>query len=257
VLLRYADFVKELANREHLNVADLNNPVVAALEKAKATDSDLAAKIIPDRVHPGPSGHLLMAGALLKSWNAPTLVTSVEIDAQAKRVVKADKTQLIDPTFEPVLSWTQMDEALPMPVDLNDPVVALAVRSSDFMQTLNQQPLKVTGLSAPRYTLKIGDTEVGTFTREQLAEGINLAAEATPMVEQARRVHDLTIKHNNLHFTRWRQIQVPMEGQTAPKTRRAVADLLDALDAEEAELVKDQRAALRIDAHTYALVPQP
>jgi len=39
-------FVKELAEREHCKVADLNAPVVAALEKAKATNPELAAKII-------------------------------------------------------------------------------------------------------------------------------------------------------------------------------------------------------------------
>src|SRR5436190_6075578 len=53
VLLRYSQFVKELAERQKLSVADLNSPVVAALEKAKATDAELAKKIIPDRVHPG------------------------------------------------------------------------------------------------------------------------------------------------------------------------------------------------------------
>ena len=40
-----------------------------------ALPADLAAKMIPDRVHPGPAGHLLMAAALLKSWNAPATVT--------------------------------------------------------------------------------------------------------------------------------------------------------------------------------------
>src|SRR5438105_8607134 len=52
VLVRYSQFVKELAEREKLSVADLNAPVVVALEKAKATDAEAAKKIIPDRVHP-------------------------------------------------------------------------------------------------------------------------------------------------------------------------------------------------------------
>ena len=38
VLVRYGQFVKELAQKEKLDVADLNASVVAALEKAKATD---------------------------------------------------------------------------------------------------------------------------------------------------------------------------------------------------------------------------
>src|SRR5262245_54976305 len=66
VLVRYSRFVKELSEREKLGVADLNSPIVAALEKAKAADAELAKKIIPDRVHPGSGGHLLMAVELLK-----------------------------------------------------------------------------------------------------------------------------------------------------------------------------------------------
>jgi lysophospholipase L1-like esterase len=89
VLVRYSQFVKQLAEREKLGVADLNSPVVAALEKAKATDAELAKKIIPDRVHPGPGGHLLMAAELLKSWNAPATVSAVEIDARSKKVTVA------------------------------------------------------------------------------------------------------------------------------------------------------------------------
>src|SRR5260370_16003971 len=59
VPVRYGQFVKELADQRGLGVADLNTPVVAALEKAKATDADVAKQIVPDPVHPGPGGHLL------------------------------------------------------------------------------------------------------------------------------------------------------------------------------------------------------
>src|SRR5436309_14985939 len=138
VLVRYSQFIKELAEREKLSVADLNSPVVAALEKAKATDAELAKKIIPDRVHPGPGGHLLMAAELLKSWHAPALVSAVEIDASTKKVADTTRTRVSELKAGDEISWTQFDEALPMPVDLNDPIVALAVKSSDFVQALNQ-----------------------------------------------------------------------------------------------------------------------
>jgi lysophospholipase L1-like esterase len=81
VLVRYGEFVKELGREENLAVADLNGPVVAALEKANKLDAETAKKLIPDRVHPAPGGHLLMAEALLKAWHAPAMVTAVEIDA--------------------------------------------------------------------------------------------------------------------------------------------------------------------------------
>jgi lysophospholipase L1-like esterase len=256
VLVRYSQFVKELAGRERLNVADLNSPVVAALEKAKATDADLAKKIIPDRVHPGPGGHLLMAAELLKSWNAPATVSAVTFNASAKKLPDAKGTKVSNLKIGDDISWTQLDEALPMPVDLNDSVIALAVKSSDFMQALNQQTLKVTGLTAPNYSLKIDGDEIGSFTKEQLAEGINLATLSTPMAKQAAEVHKLTLQHNNAHFQRWRQIQVPLAEYKSPNTQKAVKELLDALDDEEAGIVKQQRAAAQPKPHQFQLSPK-
>src|SRR5882724_13508111 len=256
VLVRYSQFVKELAYREKLNVADLNSPVVAALEKAKSTDAELAKKIIPDRVHPGPGGHLLMAAELLKSWHAPALVSAVEIDASAKKVVDAKKTKASELKTGDAISWTQFDEALPMPVDLNDPIVALAVKSSDFLQALNQQTLKVTGLSAANFDLKIDGDEQGAFTREQLAEGINLATLPTPMAKQAAEVHKLTLQHNNIHFQRWRQIQVPLADGKSPRVQNAARDLMAALDQEEADLLKEQHAAAQPKRHQFQLAPK-
>ncbi|HXT39803.1 MAG TPA: SGNH/GDSL hydrolase family protein [Candidatus Angelobacter sp.] len=256
VLVRYSQFVKELAEREKLGVADLNGPVVAALEKAKATDVELAKKIIPDRVHPGPGGHLLMAEELLKSWNAPALVSAVEINAGAKKVVEAKKTRISELKAGEGISWAQLDEALPMPVDLSDPIVALAVNSSDFLQALDQQTLKVTGLSADSYTLRIDGEDVGEFTKAQLAEGINLATLPTPMAKQAAQVHKLTLQHNNTHFQRWRQIQVPFAENKSPRVQEAARNLMTALDEEEAAEVKKQRDAAQPGRHQFQLAPK-
>src|SRR5437899_1944713 len=256
VLARYSQFVKELAEREKLSVADLNAPIVAALEKAKATDAELAKKIIPDRVHPGPGGHLLMAAELLKSWHAPVLVSAVAIDASSKKVADAKKTGISELKIGDAISWTQLDEALPMPVDLNDPVIALAVKSSDFLQTLNQQTLKMTGLGSANFDLKIDGDEIGSFTKEQLAEGINLATLPTPMVKQAAEVHKLTLQHNNIHFQRWRQIQVPMADGRTPRVQKATQDLMAALDEEEADVLKEQRAAAQPRPHQFQLAPK-
>ncbi len=129
VLVRYGEFVKELAAKQGAGVADLNTGVVAALEKSKAKDPEQAKKIIPDRVHPGPSGHLLMAAELLKAWKAPSTVTDVAIDLPS--TVKATATRVTDLQFEGKITWTQADDALPLPIDLNDPVMALAVNASE------------------------------------------------------------------------------------------------------------------------------
>ena len=252
VLVRYGDFLKQLAAEQKLGLADLNTPVVDALRKANATDPANAAKMLPDRVHPAAGGHLIMAEALLKSWNAPALVTDVEIDAARKEPVRQWNTHIAELHAAKGLSWTQTDEALPMPVDTRDAIGALAVRSSDFMEALNQEPLKVRGLAAGRYSLKIDEEPVGSFTSEQLAAGINLADLPTPMMRQAAEVHALTLRHNNIHTARWRQVQVPMEKDNTPHLLKA----LDALDELEADLIKEQRAAAQPKARRYEVSPE-
>lgn len=251
VLLRYSDFIQELGRGESLTVADLNRPVTAMLQNAKAANNETAQKIIPDRVHPGAAGHLIMAESLLKAWNAPAIVTSVELDAAARKAVKTGNTSVSDLQFGKSIAWTQLDSALPMAIDTADPVMALTVNSSDFMEALNQQPLKVTGLAAGKYTLRIDGEEVGTFSAAELAGGVNLAKYRTPMWGQAAQVHALTLKHNNIHFARWRSLQVPLE---MDKLRGTVPGM-DALDGLETEIVERQRAMAQPVAHKFELAP--
>lgn len=252
VLLRYGDFVKQLAADQKLGLADLNTPVVAALRKANEADPGNAAKILPDRVHPGASGHLLMAEALLESWNAPALVTDVEIDVSRKEPVRQRNTHITDLQAGKALSWTQVDESLPMPINMGDPMIALVVRSSDVVDALDQQPLKIRGLSAGRYTVKIDGDVVGAFTAEQLAGGINLATLPTPMARQAADVHALTLLHNSIHYARWRQIQVPMEKNSATHLLKA----LDSVDDLEGDVLTEQRVAAQTRPRHYEVVPE-
>jgi lysophospholipase L1-like esterase len=254
VLVRYGEFIKELGRDQKLAVADLNGPVVAALERANKLDAENAKKLVPDRVHPAPGGHLLMAEALLKTWQAPAIVTSVQIDAAEPAITSVTNTQVTDLAVSERLSWTQMDEALPMPVDTKDEVMALALRSSDFLEAMDQEPLRVTGLKAARYTLKIDGDTVGAFTKEEWAKGVNLATLPTPMAKQAATVHDLTLRHNVVHFARWRTAGVNLDTLALPATHLQAA--ADALDALETDIVQQQQAAAQPKSHRYELVAE-
>lgn len=252
VLIRYGQFVKELAQKNNLIVADMNAPLVEAIQKAQISDKEFAQKIIPDRIHPSKAGGLLMASVLLKSWNAPVIVTAVELDAASGKIVRADKTEISGFKAGKKISWTQTDEALPLPIDTGDKTVALIVGLSDIIENLDRQSLKVTNLSAPRYVLEIDGEEIGSWTKEELAKGFNLAVLKTPMLKQAMAVHLLTEQHNKVHFARWREFQVPFEKENLA----AAPKVLSALDATETELVKRQRAAAQPTPHRYELIPQ-
>ena len=260
VLVQYGDFVKSLAPAYGATVADFNTPVAAMLRKAKDADPALAQKIIPDRVHPSYAGHLVMAEALLKAWNAPAVVTSVQIDAAKKKVVHTDNTQVSDLKTVGGITWTQTDRALPMPVDTSDPTTQLSLKSSDFIQMLDQEPLQVTGLKPGSYTLTIDDSEVGDFSAQDLAAGVNLATLPTPMFSQAMEVKQLTQKHDDQHFHRWRDIQVPEQDTKNAAMRQAIPAYLAALDSEEADTVAARHAAAQPKPHHYdltAAAPEP
>lgn len=244
VLLRYGQYIRELAAREHFQTADLNTPVTEMLAKAKDRDAAQSQKIIPDRVHPGPSGHLIMAECLLKAWRAPAVVSDVEID---HGTVMASANTTISGMNG--LTWTQMDASLPMPVDLKDPLTQLAVSSSDFFAALDQETLRVRHLDPGTYELKIDGDGVGDFTAAQLESGINLAELATPMSKQAAEVHALTLKHNNVHFFRWRTLQTVLE-----KDGFDAAHAETSLDILEEQIIAAQRMAAQPKPHRYELI---
>jgi lysophospholipase L1-like esterase len=253
VLLRFAAWLRDLAAREELTVADLNTGVVDALQRARDKDAPQAAKIIPDRIHPGASGHLLMAEGLLEAWGAPALVASVEIDAAAKSLTRSAGTTVsaLEGSASGV-SWTQTDAALPLPIDWKDPLIKLAVDSSDVLQRLDQEPLTVTGLAAGNYSLTIDGMAAGSFTAAQLAAGINLAQLPGPMLKQAMDVWQLTNLHNNIHTARWRTVQVPLQKYTLNKADAAQS----ALDALEEEITGLQHAAALPKPHKFAVTQQ-
>jgi len=251
VLIRYGEFLKELAGKEGAAVVDLNTSVVAALKRAVEIDAAGAQDLIRDRVHPGPAGQLLMAEALLKAWNARAVVSAVELDAGSGQVVKEENAKVDALKVNGTLSWTQHDRALPMPVDLKNTVIALAVKASDVEQALNQQTLKVSGLDKSRYALKIDGDDVAELSKDELARGVNLAERDTPMFRQAKAVHELTLRHNDLHFQRWRTLQVPYERRGYPGLAKAI----EGLDALEADVVAEQRSKAKPVPHRFELVP--
>ena len=194
-----------------------------------------------------------MAKALLKAWKAPAVVTTGELDAETAKATRTENTDVTTVSKEAGLSWDEMDRALPMPLDLKDPGVALAVKASDVEQALDEEMLRIHGLPAKSYKLSIDGEEVGTFAAAQLESGINLAMQSTPMTRQAADVHALTLKHNNIHAARWRNVQVALEKDDLAHKQAAV----DALDLLENDIVKRQRAAAQPKPHHYSVVAVP
>jgi lysophospholipase L1-like esterase len=188
-LRRLGCYVATLGAREKATVVDFCDPVNAGVAAVLKDNPELARQVLPDRVHPGPAGHVVMGATLLRTWKAPPLVTRVAIDAASKAVVAAEGSEVGGlAATNGGLAWTQTDRALPLPLSFEDGETELAQKAGADLESLDRQPLVVTGLAPGRFELKIDGQSVGTFGDAELAKGVNLARFNTPMRGQAYSV---------------------------------------------------------------------
>jgi lysophospholipase L1-like esterase len=256
VLMKYGDWIRGYASEAKLDFADLNTPVVEMLRQANTSDPAVAQKILPDRVHPGLGGHIIMAEALLKAWDARPTVSSVTLDAKSGKVIESDFAHVSDVHAGSPLAWTETDEALPLPfaemlAQDHDHTLGLAIRSSDVTTALNQQMLQIQNLPAGRYKLSIDSLPTGEWSDADLAQGVNLAVLDTPMSRQAMDVRDLTVKHLDVHQQRFHTLQAQLQGLDLQHLDETLKDL-DTLDNE---IVSRQRATAQPRSHVFALAP--
>jgi lysophospholipase L1-like esterase len=251
VLQRYGGVATVLANNRGLTVADFNQPVVNLIERAAIKDRDKAGGLLPDRVHPHQGVHWVMAAALLQTWRAPTLITAVEIDAQQLKATLQTNTTVGDLVDQSGLRWTQYDRSLPWPIPRNNDLVNFALENSPLPDSMNAHMLRVTGLERGVYELSINGLVVGRWSDRQLENSVNLTRFETPMMLQAREVHQLTLQRLAIRNARWRSIEVSL--QEAPSEARDQA--LAAMLRLEEDIVQRQLAAAVPKASNYELLP--
>jgi hypothetical protein len=258
-MIGYGKWISTFATENNWTLADANTDFVHMLEHASQTDPAMAKEILPDHIHPSFGGSLMIAEAVLKSWNARPVVASVSIHATGSqpKISHLENARVTELSNAGALRWTEIDDSLPLPfVQWKDmwgagPTVGLVIGSSDLVTALNEEPLTVTGLKDGVYSLRIDGQSVGTFTNDQLAKGVNLALLKTPMTDQAMSVYTLVTQHGDLHYDRWRHVEVPFG--TMSDTPAAIS----ALDTLESEVVaKEQQAAVPM-AHHFELVLNP
>ena len=121
VMQHFAEVDQSLADKYGAAFVNLNPPVVAAIQKADAMDPKLAVLLLPDRVHPDPLAHWVMAEALLKGWHAPAIVSDVTLDAHAGTVTESRNAAVSQiEQSDAGLKWTELEAALPLPLTRNN-----------------------------------------------------------------------------------------------------------------------------------------
>lgn len=249
VLLRYGQFLVALGRQERIPVIDFNEPLMDAIRAGMGINPAMAGTLLPGLIHPSPAGQWIMAAALAKGWNADLLVSSVTIDGKdnvASGEARTTVSQLRDANG--TLSWSQLDQAVPLPLVLEDPMTQFLFKVSD-LASWDQQTLRVTGLAARRYELFIDGKKVAGFTREELNAGVNLALYETPMERQAQAIDWAADDRAKLSGTRF---DLLTENTSDPHQEDAVA----ALDRLDQQTIQDEYRAAAPKPHAFELKPE-
>jgi lysophospholipase L1-like esterase len=248
VLIGYSHILAQIAQDEHVYLIDGNTPIVDELHRAVTVDPVMAAHILPDSVHPQGPGHWVLATAIVKAWGVTPIVDTVTLNAKSHKA-ETDRAMVSDAKTDPdgTITWTETDEALPLPLDQSTEEARFLFKISDIAK-MDQQILKVTHLKAAKYALTIDTTKVGEFTPAELEAGINLATQITPMTTQALQVDKMGNDRATLDSTRFSLL---FQGKDV-EDREAADRALRAFDATK---WTQQVAKAQPTAHTFHLAP--
>lgn len=260
MLWKYSLALKDIAAKENVLFIDQYTPFVKTIEEGRKagvlSPTMGGTRLINDGVHPNNAGHIVMATAILQGMSAPALVSRAVIDGGAKKVTEANActVTIVD---DADLTFTRMDEALPWPLPTNEVQLLKKIPGFTAVDDLNRYELAVTNLKEQNYVLTIDDVKVGTFSKDALAAGVNLALQAGPITAQANKVAGLIGEKASLFFTRWRQVQLYaapawLANVDIDTQRQAELARLDGLIAEKEKALNEVRQPV---AHVWKLVP--
>lgn len=218
-------------------LADFHRPLIDALERAKTQFPQLAPLIVPDRIHPAETGHWIMAATLMSAWHADPVVSRLQLNAASATVIAQDRTTVTNlEKSANGLQWTQLDEALPLPLDFNNAMTPMLLQISAIAQ-IDQMIMRVESLKAGQYELSIDAKSVAGFSSEELQHGVNLALYKTPMLDQARNIDWTEDRRATLDQARF---ILSAETKAGPTSAIAEATLQQAQDELATTVRKDQ-----------------
>lgn len=250
VVRRYSEAAAEVAQARGLTFVDMNEPLVRVLEEVSKKDAKLGSSIIPDRIHPGPQAGWVMAAQLARAWDLAPKNSTVELDAhEPARVVSADNAVVIELAGGGRLRWTQRDAALPLPIDLADPLTKLLVDCSPDLQSTARRTLRIDNLPSTSARLLIDGQDMGVYTRAEWAIGVDLSKLPTPMARQAAEGARLVQIRNMLSFVRWRRLELADQGENRDSLKAPIEEASDIerrLDALATELMQPRPHAYEV-----------
>ena len=176
-LLNFRNINIEVAQAEEVGFADVYWPMLVKGHEARAKHGEGFKLEGNDGVHPGWAGHVMMATAYLEALGMRGDIGQIEVDLvtgkatarYGQRIIKSEGGVVSLRSFRLPFSFEPGDVT-------KDSTIAAGVALADFQKKLNRLTLKVAGVKTVKAKVTWGEASK-EFTAEQLAKGINLAAE--------------------------------------------------------------------------------
>ena len=240
-LTHLAETCRTLAAERNAELVDLHAPLTRFVREQR----DFALCRV-DRVHPTEAGHIIMTAEILSQMGVSPYVAQVEIDAATARAVKAtgaDVSRLA--VAGGCVSFDYAPACLPFPTP---PEYKRAAAVYPVTEKMNLEILKVTGLPSGRYVLSADKAELGRFTAEELAAGVNLALLPTPGAKLAMEAWNVSRELATLQA----RLRTIMHMETIAMSRGADLSSRESVEGKVAEFVEDLRKRGATHAKYYA-----
>jgi lysophospholipase L1-like esterase len=262
VLALYGAWCREQAVEQGLGFVDmyspLNNLTLAARKK------DPSFTMIPDSVHPGPAGQLVMAAAMLSDLGLPTRVSTIDLWRNSKDAanVKVAGGTVTDARFtDDGVEFTMLADSLPLvvPAEANE-----GVELTKLGHRMSREAVSVNGLEPGMYELFVEDALVGKYTDRQLTNTIELQSNAkTPQYQQALAVATLNAQRNKesieplRNLWRTRKLLLRTKAALAEKpddaAQKVEAAKFEAMLSDfEGQIAKFEAAARKVEDKIFA-----
>lgn len=181
----------ELAKQYNCAYYDVFHPMLKVQEQQKAKDPKFT--MIPDSVHPNPTGHLVMAYYMLQGLGAEPMLPIGSIDLTTGAV---DNLELESRDISKIVLKTKKQL---LPPFWFSPESSSVMNDIGFLDMI-AAPLRVQGLSG-MYKLSIDDKEIGVFSAAELAAGTKTAYSNSA---RGKLIHDLIQRKESSYYNFWR-----------------------------------------------------
>lgn len=239
VLAYYGTWLRDVAERNGFGFVDMWSPLNDITLEQRKTEPQFT--LIQDAIHPGPSGQLVMAFAILNDMDLLGPVSNIRIDASGDQPkgggTKGGKLSDLAKS-ENGVTFTWAAESLPWVVPEEAQQGAKLLKLG---HKASREALVVLGLPAGQYELLIDGQSVGTYPAARFAAGVELQEnDKTPQYQQALKVAEMNKERTAKAVNPMRNDWGPFQGYA--RTKQQLAAHPD--DAKAAENLKKQEAAI-------------